>query len=66
MSSLALGDLGAALALVLVVEGLAVALFSTRVETLLAQLREIDPERLRWGGLAMAVLGVVVYLLVRS
>ncbi|MGF1446630.1 MAG: DUF2065 domain-containing protein [Pikeienuella sp.] len=66
MSASPVADLVSAGALVLVIEGLAIALMSSRVEGLLEQLRALDPEQLRWGGLGMAVLGCVVYLLVRS
>jgi uncharacterized protein YjeT (DUF2065 family) len=66
MGSAALTDLLAALALVLVLEGLAIGLVSTRLVSLLEALREVDPERLRWGGLAMAALGTLGYLLIRG
>ncbi len=62
----ALTDLLAAIALVLVIEGMAVALISHRITSLLDELRLIDPERVRWGGLALAVLGTLAYLAVRG
>ncbi|MEO0622759.1 MAG: DUF2065 family protein [Pseudomonadota bacterium] len=62
----ALGDLLAALALVAVVEGLVLALMSRRIHDLLAQMAEIDPERVRWGGLALAGIGTLAYLLLRG
>lgn len=66
MSDQALGDLLAALALMLVLEGVALALFSSRFRNMAAQLAEIDPEKLRWGGLALAILGVIVYISLRG
>ena len=66
MSGSAFGDLAASLALVLVVEGLAFAIFSGRLTDLLEQVREIEPERMRWIGLVMAVIGTGLYALIRS
>ncbi len=66
MSTTPLLDLAAAAALVLVIEGLAVSLFSSRIEGLLERLQGLDPEQVRWGGLAMAVCGALVYFLVRG
>ena len=62
----ALTDLLAALALVAVIEGLAAALVSRRIADLLDALRMMDPERVRWGGLVLAVLGTFTYLAVRG
>jgi uncharacterized protein YjeT (DUF2065 family) len=66
MASEALVDLLAALSLVAVIEGVAIGLVSTRIISLLEQLRSVDPERLRWGGLAMAALGTFGYFLLRG
>ena len=66
MSGMALEDLAAALGLLLVVEGLALAFLGPRLGAVVEALRAAGPEPLRWAGLAMAVLGVVVYLLVRD
>ncbi|MEM9146486.1 MAG: DUF2065 family protein [Pseudomonadota bacterium] len=55
-------DLLRALALMAVVEGVVIALASSRLHDLLEQLSHIDPERVRWGGLALAVVGTVAYL----
>lgn len=61
-----LGDLLAALALMAVLEGVVIALMSRRLHDLLEQLSHIDPETVRWGGLALAVVGTVAYLWVRG
>lgn len=65
MSELALSDLFAALALVLVAEGLVLAVFSRRLPRLMEQIQSADPERMRWAGLGMAVMGTAGYLAVR-
>ncbi len=62
----ALTDLLAALALVAVIEGMAVALVASRITDLLEQLRLVDPDRVRWGGLALAVLGTLAYIVLRG
>jgi len=59
-------DLIAALGLVMVIEGLALAIFSTSVPALLATLDDIGPAQLRGIGIITVVLGAVVYLLVRG
>lgn len=66
MSAGALLDLLAALALVLVVEGIALAFASRRIAELLEALRLVDPDRVRWGGLVMAVAGTLGYVLLRG
>jgi len=50
----------------LVAEGMVFALFSRRLPRMLEQMQSIDPEQLRWAGLAMAVIGTLVYLYIRS
>lgn len=66
MSESALVDLGAALALVAVIEGLLIGLFSSRLSDMLEQIREVGPERMRWIGLGMAVLGTALYMAIRG
>ncbi|MGR3757212.1 MAG: DUF2065 family protein [Tranquillimonas sp.] len=58
--------LALAIGLVLVVEGLAFALFPARLEQALDQLRRIPPERLRLLGLAALAAGVLLIWLARS
>lgn len=59
-------DLLAALALVLVIEGLALAVFARAFPSLMAEIDQIGPERLRHAGILMVVLGAIAYLLVRG
>lgn len=66
MSSGAFGDLIAALALMLVFEGVALAIASGRIGEMLAMLQEMAPEQLRWLGLGMAVGGTALYVLIRG
>lgn len=59
-------DLLAALSLVLVLEGLAVAIFAGSLPELLAAMRGLSPERVRGIGIAMVATGAVAYLLIRG
>lgn len=59
-------DLLAAIALVLVIEGLALAIFARSVPALLAELQQFDPRSLRAAGLASIAVGAALYLLVRG
>ena len=59
-------DLLAALALVLVLEGLAVAIFAGSLPELLATMRGLSPEKMRGIGIAMVVSGAMAYLLIRG
>lgn len=59
-------DLLAALALVAVIEGLALAIFARSFPALLAEIDQIDPAVLRRAGLVMIGGGACVYLLVRG
>lgn len=52
-------DLLTALALVLVIEGLVLALFPHKLRQVLAQLEQVSPDVLRFGGLTAAIVGVV-------
>jgi uncharacterized protein YjeT (DUF2065 family) len=59
-------DLIAAIALMLVLEGLALAIFARSVPALLAEIERLDPRALRMAGIASIALGAVLYLLVRG
>ncbi len=59
-------DLLAALALMLVIEGLAAMIFASSLPELLAALRGVGERQMRMIGIAMAAAGVVLYLLVRG
>ena len=59
-------DLLAALALVLVLEGLAIAVFARSIPELLAEMQAVDSAKLRQIGIATALIGAVVYLLIRG
>ena len=61
-----MSDLLTALALVLVIEGLALALFADRLHVMLARLSEIPPEVVRVAGLAAAVIGLFAVWLIRG
>ena len=58
-------DLLAALALVLILEGLAMAIFARSVPHLLAEMERLGPGSLRRAGLVCIGLGTALYLLVR-
>ncbi|HIP80528.1 DUF2065 domain-containing protein [Pelagibius sp.] len=59
-------DFLTALALVLVIEGLFLAVFPHRIRQILQMLEEMTPESLRFGGLAVAALGVFFVWLLRG
>ncbi|MEM1130697.1 MAG: DUF2065 domain-containing protein [Pseudomonadota bacterium] len=59
-------DLIAALALVMVLEGLALAVFARSIPQVLSEIDLIGPGVLRRMGLVAAGLGAVLYLWVRS
>ncbi|MEQ8388540.1 MAG: DUF2065 domain-containing protein [Alphaproteobacteria bacterium] len=59
-------DLATALALVLVVEGLAYALFPELMRRAMASLLALEPRVVRQAGLAAAVMGVVIVWLIRG
>ena len=59
-------DLLAAIALVLLIEGLALAIFARSLPALLAELERLDPRSLRLAGIASIALGTALYLLVRG
>jgi len=58
-------DLGTALALVLVIEGILYALFPDGMKRMTARLVLVPPNLLRAGGLLSAALGVVFVWLMR-
>ncbi len=58
-------DLGTALGLVLVIEGVLLALFPERLARMTVLLLQAPGDRLRWGGIAAALLGLLVVWLVR-
>lgn len=59
-------DLLAALALVLVLEGLALVVMARSIPELLAALDAMEPGAMRWAGFAMLALGAMLYLAVRG
>ncbi len=59
-------DLIAALALMLILEGLALAIFARSVPALLAEIERLDPRALRRAGIVSIALGTAIYLLVRG
>ncbi len=59
-------DLLAALALVLVIEGLAAMIFASSLPELMAALEGIGARQMRVIGIVMAASGAVLYLLVRG
>ncbi|HUF87022.1 MAG TPA: DUF2065 family protein [Thermohalobaculum sp.] len=59
-------DLLAALALVLVIEGLAAMILAASLPQLLAVLEGIGARQMRLVGIVMAVSGAALYLLVRG
>jgi uncharacterized protein YjeT (DUF2065 family) len=61
-----MADLGTALALVLVVEGVVWALFPERMKQAAARAIMLDAGPLRMGGLAFAGLGVLLVWLIRG
>jgi len=61
-----MNDLLTALGLVLVIEGLVLAVFADRLDEVLMRLTEVPPEALRVAGLASAVLGLLAVWLIRG
>jgi len=59
-------DFLTALCLLLVVEGLFLALFPHRLRQILQMLDEMPPEVLRLGGLASAAVGVILVWVLRG
>lgn len=61
-----MSDLFAALALVLVIEGLLYAAFPEQMKQFLAKMLEMPAGQLRIGALVMAAVGLVLLALVRG
>lgn len=59
-------DLVAAVALMLVLEGLALAIFARSVPALLAEIERLDPRALRLAGVASILIGAALYMMVRG
>jgi hypothetical protein len=59
-------DLFTALALVLVIEGLFLALFPHRLRQIVVMMEQMPPEALRLGGLAAVTLGVLLVWFLRG
>ena len=59
-------DLLAAIGLVLVIEGLAMAVFARSLPQLMAEIERLDPGSLRLAGLVCIGLGAALYLGVRA
>lgn len=59
-------DLLAALALVAVIEGLALVIFARAFPALMSEIDQIGPGKLRQSGMLLIVLGAIGYLLVRG
>jgi len=59
-------DLIAALALVMVIEGLAAMIFASSLPELLAALRGLGAQQMRIVGFVMTVSGGALYLLIRG
>ena len=59
-------DLFIALALVLVIEGLFLALMPHRLRQVVVMMEQLAPETLRLGGLAAATVGVFLVWLMRG
>jgi hypothetical protein len=59
-------DLLTGLALLLVIEGLFLAIFPDRLRWLLERMAEVPPEVLRVGGLVSAAVGVFMVWLLRG
>jgi uncharacterized protein YjeT (DUF2065 family) len=59
-------DLLAAIGLVLILEGLALAIFARSMPALLTELQRLDPGALRRAGVLGIAAGAALYLLVRG
>ncbi|MEM6972244.1 MAG: DUF2065 family protein [Pseudomonadota bacterium] len=61
-----MSDLFAAIALLAVIEGMALILFASSFPDYLKQVAALTAEQRRWLGLALAAVGVTAYLAVRG
>ena len=59
-------DLLAALALVLVLEGLAVTIFARSIPEIMAEMQGVEAGRLRIFGLVAIAIGAIGYLFIRG
>ena len=59
-------DLLAALALVMVLEGLAIAVFARSLPELMAEMQRVDGAQLRGFGIVVCILGVIFYVAIRG
>lgn len=61
-----MADFFAALALVLVLEGLATLILASRLGGLAQAIEALGPERARWIGLVLVAVGTGLYVLIRG
>lgn len=59
-------DLLAALALIMVIEGLALFVFAKSLPELLVEIQRLGPRRLRILGLVSLALGAATYIMIRN
>ena len=62
MIEIFLGSIG----LLLIIEGLLYALFPNRMKSLISKMTEMSNETLKWGGIASALLGLMIMWTVLS
>ena len=62
MIEIFLGSIG----LLLIIEGLLYAVFPNRMKSLISKMTEISNETLKWGGIASALLGLMIMWTVLS
>ena len=62
MVEIFLGSIG----LLLIIEGLLYALFPNRMKSLISKMTEMPNETLKWGGIASALLGLMIMWTVLS
>mgnify|MGYP001177198718 FL=1 len=62
MIEIFLGSIG----LLLIIEGLLYAVFPNRMKSLIIKMTEISNETLKWGGIASALLGLMIMWTVLS
>ena len=62
MIEIFLGSIG----LLLIIEGLLYAVFPNRMKSLISKMTEMSNETLKWGGIASALLGLMIIWTVLS
>tara|TARA_B100000029_G_scaffold218037_1_gene215834 strand:- start:205 stop:393 length:189 start_codon:yes stop_codon:yes gene_type:complete len=62
MIEIFLGSIG----LLLIIEGLLYAVFPNRMKSLISKMTEMSNETLKWGGIASALLGLMIMWTVLS